>query len=303
MRPLAMRTRRLLTACLFIFTIGLGCPFPPATRLPWTAFGHHSSPAVLFVASAASPQWTHSWSDEFSGPDGSSPDSTKWTYDLGGDGWGNQELETYTSHPQNVQIQKGNLVITALQEPFTGADGIARNYTSARLKTQNIFTQAYGRFEARIKIPKGQGIWPAFWLLGNDITQNGWPRCGEIDIMENIGREPGINHASLHGPSSLAPTSDLTAAIVLPVGQSYADDYHIYAVEWEPRTARFYVDSNSYATFTQSQWPAGGQWVFDHPFFIILNLAVGGVWPGNPDATTQFPQQLLVDYVRVYSRK
>jgi beta-glucanase (GH16 family) len=303
MRPLAMRTRRLLTACLFISTIGLGGLFPPATRLPWTAFGHHSSPAALFIASAASLQWTHSWSDEFSGPDGSSPDSTKWTYDLGGDGWGNQELETYTSRPQNVQIQKGNLVITALQEPFTGADGIARNYTSARLKTQNIFTQAYGRFEARIKIPKGQGIWPAFWLLGNDITQNGWPRCGEIDIMENIGREPGINHASLHGPSSLAPTSDLTAAIVLPVGQSYADDYHIYAVEWEPRTARFYVDSNSYATFTQSQWPAGGQWVFDHPFFIILNLAVGGVWPGNPDATTQFPQQLLVDYVRVYFRK
>jgi beta-glucanase (GH16 family) len=242
------------------------------------------------------------WSDEFSSADGSPPDSTKWTYDLGGSGWGNQELESYTSRSQNVQIQNGNLVITAIQENYIGADGIARNYTSARLKTQSLFTQAYGRFEARIKIPKGQGIWPAFWMLGNDITQNGWPKCGEIDIMENIGREPGIIHGSLHGPSSTAPTSDLTATVPLPVGQNYSDHFHIYAIEWEPGTVRFYVDSNNYATFTQAQWPAGGPWVFDHPFFIIMNLAVGGVWAGSPDASTQFPQQMLVDYVRVYTK-
>jgi beta-glucanase (GH16 family) len=247
--------------------------------------------------------WTLTWSDEFSAADGSAPDPAKWAYDLGGTGWGNQELESYTSRPQNAQIQNGNLVITALQETFTGTDGITRIYTSARLKTQTLFAQTYGRFEARIKIPKGQGMWPAFWMLGADITQNGWPKCGEIDVMENIGREPRINHSSLHGPSSLAPTSDLTGTIVLPVGQSYADDFHIYAVEWEPDIARFYLDSNNYATFTQSQWPAGGQWVFDHPFFIILNVAVGGRWPGSPDATTQFPQQMLVDYVRVYSKR
>ena len=247
--------------------------------------------------------WTLAWSDEFSAADGSAPDSTKWTYDLGGNGWGNQELETYTSRPENVQIQSGSLVITARQESFTGTDGIARNFTSTRLKTQNLFAQAYGRFEARIKIPRGQGLWPAFWTLGNDITQNGWPTCGEIDIMENIGREPGINHGSLHGPSSTAPTSDLTATLSLPAGQSYADDYHVYAIEWDPGTVRFFVDSNNYATFTQAQWPAGGQWVFDHPFFIILNVAVGGSWPGSPDATTQFPQQMLVDYVRVYSKQ
>ena len=247
--------------------------------------------------------WTVTWSDEFSTAGGSAPDSTKWTYDLGGKGWGNEELETYTSRPQNVQIQKGNLVITALQESFTGTDGIARNYSSTRLKTQKLFAQAYGRFEARIKIPKGQGLWPAFWMLGDDITQNGWPKCGEIDIMENIGREPGINHGSLHAPSSVAPTSDLTSTISLPAGQNYSDDFHLYAVEWEPGTVRFYVDANNYATFTQSQWPAGGQWVFDHPFFIILNVAVGGNWPGSPDATTQFPQQMLVDYVRVYSKQ
>jgi beta-glucanase (GH16 family) len=242
------------------------------------------------------------WSDEFSSANGSAPDSTKWTYDIGGGGWGNQELESYMSRPQNVQIQNGNLVITALQENYTGTDGIARNYTSARLKTQNLFAQAYGRFEARIKIPRGQGIWPAFWMLGNDITQNGWPKCGEIDIMENIGREPGIIHGSLHGPSSVAPTSDRTSTIFLPAGQNYADDFHVYAIEWEPGAVRFYVDSNNYATFTQVQWPAGGQWVFDHPFFILLNVAVGGNWPGSPDATTQFPQQMLVDYVRVYSK-
>jgi beta-glucanase (GH16 family) len=247
--------------------------------------------------------WSLTWSDEFSAADGSAPDPAKWIYDLGGNGWGNQELESYTSRPQNVQIQDGNLVITARQEDFTGADGISRNYTSARLKTQNLFAQAYGRFEARIKIPRGQGIWPAFWALGNDIEQSGWPRCGEIDIMENIGREPGINHASLHGPSSVAATADLTGTILLPTGQSYADDFHVYAVEWEPSVARFYLDSNNYASFTRAQWPAGGHWVFDHPFFIILNVAVGGSWPGSPDASTHFPQHMLVDYVRVYSKR
>ena len=246
--------------------------------------------------------YTLAWSDEFSSANGSAPDATKWTYDLGGGGWGNQELESYTSRTRNVQIQNGNLVITALQENYTGTDGIARNYTSARLKTQNLFTQAYGRFEARIKIPKGQGIWPAFWMLGNDISQNGWPKCGEIDIMENIGREPGIVHGSLHGPSSVAHTSDSTSTVSLPPGKSYSDDFHIYAVEWEPGTVRFYVDSDNYATFSKAQWPGGGQWVFDHPFFMIINVAVGGVWPGSPDASTQFPQQMLVDYVRVYSK-
>jgi beta-glucanase (GH16 family) len=246
--------------------------------------------------------WILTWSDEFNGKDGSSPDATKWTYDLGGGGWGNQELESYTNRPGNAQIQNGNLVITAQKETYTGTDGITRDYTSARLKTQGLFSQSYGRFEARIKIPRGQGMWPAFWMLGNDISTIGWPRCGEIDVMENIGKEPGIVHGSLHGPSSTAPTSDLTSTVSLPTGQNYADDFHEYAVEWEPGTVRFYVDSNNYATFKQSQWPAGGQWVFDHPCFILLNVAVGGTWPGSPEAATQFPQRMLVDYVRVYTK-
>ncbi len=243
------------------------------------------------------------WSDEFSGPDSASPDSSKWTYDTGGNGWGNNELEYYTNRTQNAHIKGGNLVITAQKETYTGSDGVTRNYTSARLKTQGLFSQAYGRFEARIKIPAGQGIWPAFWMLGNDITSNGWPRCGEIDIMENVGKEPGIVHGSLHGPRTIGQTSDATAIFSLPAGQNFADDFHPYAVEWEPGTVRFYVDSNLYATFTQSEWPAGGAWVFDHPFFIILNVAVGGGWPGSPDSTTVLPQQMLVDYVRVYTKQ
>jgi beta-glucanase (GH16 family) len=243
------------------------------------------------------------WSDEFSGPDGASPDSSKWTYDVGGNGWGNNELEYYTNRTKNAQIQGGNLVITAQKETYTGSDGATRNYTSARLKTQGLFGQAYGRFEARIKIPAGQGMWPAFWMLGNDITSNGWPKCGEVDIMENIGKEPGTVHGSLHGPSTTGRTSDVTAPFSLPAAHNFADDFHLYAVEWEPGTIRFYVDTALYATFNSSQWPTGGTWVFDHPFFVIINVAVGGDWPGPPDGTTVFPQQMLVDYVRVYSKQ
>jgi beta-glucanase (GH16 family) len=246
------------------------------------------------------------WSDEFNGRDGSPPDSSKWAFDLGagGNGWGNNELESYTNRTQNAQIKTGNLVITALKEDYTDPkDGVLRHYTSARMKTQGLFSQAYGRFEARIKIPAGQGMWPAFWILGNDISSVGWPKCGEIDIMENIGKEPFTVHGSLHGPSTAGPTSDLTAPFSLPAGQNFADDFHLYAVEWDPGTIRFYLDTNLYATFNQSQWPAGGAWVFDHPFFLILNLAVGGNWPGSPDNTTVFPQQMLVDYVRVYTKQ
>ena len=247
--------------------------------------------------------YTLVWSDEFSGPGGSAPDSAKWTYDLGGNGWGNNELESYTNRTQNAQLKGGNLVITAQKDTYADPkDRTTRNYTSARLKAQNLFSQVYGRFEARIKIPAGQGMWPAFWMLGNDISSVGWPKCGEIDIMENIGKEPSTVHGSLHGPSTTGRTIDVTAPFSLPAGQNFSDDFHLYAVEWEHGTIRFYVDTNLYATFNQSQWPAGGTWVFDHPFFIILNVAVGGDWPGPPDNATVFPQQMLVDYVRVYTK-
>jgi beta-glucanase (GH16 family) len=241
--------------------------------------------------------WTLVWSDEFNGPDGSRPDPAKWKFEVGGNGWGNHELEYYTNRPENSFMRDGNLVIQALKENFTGPDHVTRDYTSARITTQGLFEQAYGRFEARIKIPRG--LWPAFWLLGNDIGTIGWPGSGEIDIMENIGKEPSMVHGSLHGPG-YSGDRDYTSEYKLPGGVHFADDFHVFAVEWEPKTVRFFVDQELYATFTPARLPAGMKWVFDHPFFIILNVAVGGDWPGPPDATTTFPQTMLVDYVRVY---
>ena len=174
--------------------------------------------------------WTLSWSDEFNGPDEFPRRYLKWTYDIGTDtnGWGNNELESYTSRSQNVVVQGGNLVITAVHEatPYTGPDGIARDYTSARLKTQGLFSQAYGRFEARIKIPAGQGMWPAFWMLGNNISSVNWPACGEIDIMENIGREPSTIYGSIHGPGYIGGTG-LGSAFNLPAGQRFSDDFRV----------------------------------------------------------------------------
>jgi beta-glucanase (GH16 family) len=241
------------------------------------------------------------WSDEFNAADGSTPDPSKWNFETGGNGFGNQELEYYTSRPQNAQILNGNLVITALKENYTGPDGVSRNYTSARLNTSSKFQQAYGRFEASIKIPYGQGMWPAFWMLGNDISTNGWPTCGEVDIMENIGREPSIVHGTIHGPG-YSGAHGIGSPFSFPDARRFADAYHLYAVEWSPNEIKFYVDDNLYATRTPADLPAGTKWVYDHPFFIILNLAVGGSWSGAPDATTVFPQQMLVDYVRVYQR-
>jgi len=247
------------------------------------------------------PGWTLVWSDEFNLPDGSSPDASKWNLVTGGNGFGNAELESYTNRPQNAEIQNGNLVITALKESYTGADMVSHDYTSARLNSSNKFAQAYGRFEARIKIPYGQGMWPAFWLLGSDLSTKAWPTCGEIDIMENIGREPSTVHGTIHGPG-YSGGKGIGSPFSFPDGRKFADDFHVYAVEWSPNQIKFFVDNNLYATRTPADLPAGAKWVYDHPFFILLNLAVGGKWPGNPDATTVFPQQMLVDYVRVYKR-
>jgi beta-glucanase (GH16 family) len=253
-------------------------------------------------ARAADPSgWSLVWSDEFDGRSGASLDSTKWSFDIGGGGWGNHELQSYTNRAANAEVHGGELVIRALKEAYTGSDNIARDYTSARLLTRNKFTQTYGRFEARIKIPYGQGIWPAFWMLGNDIDTAGWPRCGEIDIMENIGREPNLVHGTLHGPG-YSGANGITASYPLSASQRFSDDYHKFAVEWEPNVMRFYVDGLLYKTRTPGDLPAGKQWVFNHPFFLILNVAVGGDFPGNPDTTSTFPQLMKVDYVRVYER-
>lgn len=255
---------------------------------------------ITFVGSAKAQHRVLVWSDEFDGPAKSSPDSTKWNFNIGGGGWGNNEIEHYTGRLQNAFIDgEGRLVIKALRENYTGPDNVTRNYTSARLTTKGKFTQKFGRFEARIKLPFGQGIWPAFWMLGGDIDTAGWPNCGEIDIMENIGREPSANHGSLHGPG-YSGGSPLSGIYTLPDGQHFSDAFHVFTIEWEPTAIRFYVDGNLYQTRTPADVPAGRRWVFDHPFFILLNVAVGGNWPGSPDATTAWPQTMLVDYVRVY---
>ena len=241
------------------------------------------------------------WSDEFTGRNDSAVDSAKWSFDIGGKGWGNNELQTYTSRRTNATIKNGLLLITVRKETLAGPDKITRHYTSARLLTKNKFTQAYGRFEARIKIPYGQGIWPAFWMMGDNIGSVGWPNCGEIDIMENIGREPSIVYGTLHGPG-YSGANGINATHALPYGQKLSDDFHIFSVEWEPNVIRFYVDGMLYRTRGPADLPTGAKWVFDHPFFIILNVAVGGAFPGNPDATSVFPQVMQVDYVRVHQR-
>jgi len=210
-------------------------------------------------------------------------DPQKWTMETGGGGWGNNELEYYTNRLQNAYLEDGALVIKAINETYTGPDGVSRNYTSARLKTQGKFAQAYGRIEARIKIPYGQGIWPAFWMLGSDISQVGWPQCGEIDIMENIGKEPSTVHGTIHGPG-YSGAAGIGAPYTLPNGERFADAYHVYAIEWEPKAIRWYVDGALYKTVTPANLPAGSAWVFNHTFFALLNLAVGGYWPGSPDA-------------------
>ena len=249
----------------------------------------------------APPGWKLVWSDEFNAPDGTPVDSSKWVSETGGNGWGNDELEYYTTRPQNATQEGGNLVIHAIEEKYTGPDGVTRNYTSARLKTLGKFSRKYGRFEARIKIPRGQGIWPAFWMLGDDINKPGWPKCGEIDIMENIGKEPSLVHGTIHGPG-YSGDKGIGSPYGLPDDQRFADDFHVYAVEWEKKAIRFYVDDHLYGTRTPAELPKGAKWVYGHNFFMLLNVAVGGGWPGNPDSSSVFPQTMLVDYVRVYKR-
>jgi beta-glucanase (GH16 family) len=258
--------------------------------------------ATLPVATQAqSPNWQLTWSDEFNAPNGSPPDPTKWNIVTGGKGFGNNELETYTSRPANIRQENGNLVITAQKEDLTGPDGIPRHYTSARINAQNHFAQKYGRFEARIQLPAGKGIWPAFWLLGDNHETTKWPRCGEIDILETIGG-PDTTYSTLHGPG-YSGSKGLSAKFPLPAGESVNTAFHLYAVEWSPNDIKFFFDDRLISERTPADLPQDGRWVYDHPFYVLLNLAVGGYWPGNPDDTTVFPQRMLIDYVRVYSRK
>ena len=247
-------------------------------------------------ALAQTSEWKLTWHDEF---DGAKLDPSKWEYVVGGNGFGNRELEYYTDRARNLYLENGMLTIQALKEDYRGADGTERGHTSARIQTKGKFAQAYGKFEARIKIPYGQGIWPAFWIMGDAAAE--WPANGEIDIMENIGREPSMVHGTVHGPR-YSGEHGIGAPFSLAGGQRFWDDFHVFAVEWEPKAIRWYVDGKQYHAVTPASLPAGAKWVYDHPFYVLLNLAVGGEWPGYPDATSNFPQTMMVDYVRVYRR-
>lgn len=252
-------------------------------------------PAGVAMA-AGGGDWKLAWSDEFNQPDGTSPDPAKWGFETGGNGWGNNELEYYTARTNNAVIMDGKLVIQARPENYGG-----KPITSARLLTKDKWSWTYGRFEARIKIPRGQGIWPAFWMLGTNIGTASWPACGEIDIMENIGREPGKVHGTIHGPG-YSGDAGIGGPYSLPAGGTFADDFHVYTVDCESNSIVWYVDHQPYFKVTPARLPKGTAWVYNHPKFLLLNLAVGGGWPGYPDKTTTLPQQMVVDYVRVYTR-
>lgn len=221
------------------------------------------------------------------------PNSAIWTYDIGtgNNGWGNNELEYYTNSSDNVKVEDGMLQITAKKEAYMGSE-----YTSARLLTKGLFEQKYGRFEARIKMPWGQGIWPAFWLLGADSDTVTWPLCGEIDIMEYKGQEPTVTHGTVHGPGYSGATA-ITKSYDL-INNRFDTDFHIFGIEWGKNYINFYVDDVLYNQITPDK--VTGEWVYDKPFYIILNLAVGGNYVGSPNNETTFPQTMLVDYVRVY---
>jgi beta-glucanase (GH16 family) len=250
------------------------------------------------------------WADEFD-TDGQ-PNPSIWGYDIGRgfNGWGNSELQYYTDRPENVTVQNGFLLITAQKENFNNA-----TFTSARLTTKNLFERRYGRFEARIKVPSGSGLWPAFWLLGADCEDVGeqidsnWPQCGEIDIMEYRRQEPTAISGTIHGPgySGLTtPQGQISKSYDL--GERLDAGFHIFGIEWGPEYINFYVDDVLYNQITPTDLkvtPSNdsnelGEWVFNKPYYIILNLAVGGAFPGNPNSNETFPQTMLVDYVRVY---
>ena len=236
------------------------------------------------------------WEDNFDGAAGTLPNSSKWTYDIGrGDnGWGNSELQYYTNRPENVSMDgNGNLVIKAIKESYQGAA-----YTSARIKTQGLFSQTYGKFEARLKTPFGQGLWPAFWMLGEDITEVSWPQCGEIDIMELRGQQPTVIHGTIHGPGYSGGNG--ISGSFSQENTRFDTDFHVFTVEWGEDFIEFFVDGQLYHSVVPSDLPAGSEWVYNKDFFLILNVAVGGGFVGAVSSTVPFPQTMVIDYVRVY---
>lgn len=251
----------------------------------------HSATISKSITVLVTTDWSLIWSDEFD-LDGT-PATSKWNYDIGtgSGGWGNNELQYYTNRSDNVVQQNGNLIITAKKETYGSSD-----YTSARLKTQGKFSFTYGKVEVRAKLPSGTGVWPAIWMLGDDITSIGWPACGEIDIMEYVGYQPNVVHSAIHTTSSSGNTvnhhsMDLSSA---------EEEFHVYSIQWTSTQIRFYVDETLHYTYQPSGYN-DATWPFTKNQFLILNLAVGGNWGGSQGVDDSiFPQQFLIDYVRVY---
>jgi len=255
----------------------------PGTYLPIDNTGY-SSPSDY-------PGMTMIWSDEFNPK---TLNTGNWTYETGGGGWGNNELEYYTTNSKNLFLTGGYLVIEAREE-IVGTN----NYTSARIKTQNKKTFTYGRIDVRAKLPKGQGLWPAIWMLGNNITQQGfgWPACGEIDIMEFLGNDPGKVYGTVHWGVAGGSHNYIGGNYSLTTGD-FNSSFHVFSLQWDDSMMTFLVDDEPF--YSASKTDIGSNYPFDKPFFFIMNVAVGGNWPGSPNSSTVFPQRMIVDYVRVF---
>ena len=265
-------------------------PLPLRIVSPWCLV------VSLLICSlgTARADWQLAWSDEF---DGSAINTNNWTFDIGNgfSGWGNHERECYTRRPQNVCVTNGILHIIAQKEFYGG-----QNYTSAKLKTWGLFSKKYGRFEFRAKFPGGQGYWPALWLMPEHSTYGRWPASGEIDIMENKGNNPTVVRGTIHYTGADGRHLQSAGGYTFPRNDGVTN-FHVYLLEWTTNTISWYVDGQWYET--QTRWStAGGAYPapFNQPFYIIMNLAVGGNYGGDPDTNTVFPGDMQVDYVRVY---
>jgi beta-glucanase (GH16 family) len=260
--------------------------------------------AALGCAAAPPADWTPVWADEFSAPAGAGVDTTYWRYDTADGctqnncGWGNNEKQYYRASPDNIaHTGDGYLTIVArvASDSLSCYYGRCR-YTSAKITTRDKVSVQPGRVEARIKLAEGQGLWPAFWLLGTNIGTVGWPTSGELDILENKGSQPNATSSAVHGPGYSGNTP---FAHVQP---ATATDFHVYAVEWDSSAIRFFVDDRVHYTVTRAAVQQHGAWVFDQPFYLILNQAVGGHFDGDPKSDAIFPASMMIDYVRVYKR-
>jgi beta-glucanase (GH16 family) len=298
------RSRELVPAALPMVIAGITLVAAQVVALahPMSARADDTAPRV--GAHTAPDGWALAWSDEFEGPAGSLPDASTWGYDLGDGsavglpGWGNNEREWYTDDPANVALDgEGHLVITVREaggkpDCYYGPC----EYTSARLTTRDRFEFQHGRIEVRLQVPGGFGLWPAFWLLGSNIDEVGWPKSGEIDVMEFVGRRPTEILGTLHGPG-YSGSSGISGRVDL--GEPVPDEFHVFALEWQPEQMAWFLDGVPYHDVSRDD-VAPNDWVFEQPFFMLLNVAVGGNLGGPVFPDTVFPAQMLVDYVRLY---